>query len=215
MKFNSKFKFLLIILWALIIFILAKNNLLTADVDSLELFLVGNESNSMLLFVLLWVVRIFVFIPGFIFMIIGGALFESTNGFLLSLAGIALSETIIFFISKSLIGYRLQNLLNKKYPDVTPLLKRYNGKFLTLGIICPIAPTDAICFLSAAAEMSYKKFIITVVAANTPVILAYSYFGTSFDDSLLGTVTVGLTIVLFTILTYRIWKNIKEKAAIG
>jgi uncharacterized membrane protein YdjX (TVP38/TMEM64 family) len=71
---------------------------------------------------------------------------------------------------------------------------------LALGIICPIAPTDAICYLSAAAGLNYKTYIFTIILANIPLMLIYSFVGISVSDSLFGTTLVILSVMLIAIM---------------
>ncbi|MDJ1630167.1 hypothetical protein QNN00_00345 [Bacillus velezensis] len=79
---------------------------------------------------------------------------------LLSMAGLFISETLVYLFSRKFASEKTTQLLEDKYPDLKVLLEAYNYKFLALGMICPAAPTDVICFLSAKNRV--KVFCIHV-----------------------------------------------------
>ncbi|WP_245622819.1 VTT domain-containing protein [Lysinibacillus contaminans] len=83
-------------------------------------------------------------------MILGGVYFGSIEGSLLSTVGIVLSETLVYIFSRSFAGNKMKTFLENRHPELNDLFKTYNYKFLALGIICPIALADVICFLSAS-----------------------------------------------------------------
>lgn len=84
-----------------------------------------------------------------------------------------------------------------------------------LGIICPIAPTDGICFLSAAVGLKFSTYILTIIISNIPNILVYSVIGISFNDSLASILLVIMSFVAAVLITVRIWSNLKQKAEGG
>ncbi|WP_205694144.1 hypothetical protein [Clostridium sp. JN-9] len=53
-----------------------------------------------------------------------------------------------------------------------------------LWIVCPIAPTDVICYFSTYMGIRYRKYITTVISVNAPLVLIYSYVGKGFSNSL-------------------------------
>lgn len=204
-------KYYYIFLWIILIFIFRDKISPFLDFEKIERYASFNQGYLFIIFILLWIVRIIFFIPGATFMVLGGLLFTSITSFLLSLLGIALSETLIFILAKVLFKTEFKNLVNKKYPDIEKLIQKYNYKFLALGMICPIAPSDAICFLSATAGLKYTKYIITVVISNIPVIFTYSFVGIKFMDSKYGIIITLATIIITSILVIRIWNKLKRK----
>ena len=215
-KFLKKnIKYLIFLLWIIIIYILKINNVISFDLDVIKQYLQINAEYAMLIFSLIWILRIFMFIPGVTLIILGGLCFGPVEGVLLSMLGMIFSETIIFIISRTFIGSKLKNLINKKYPNLSPLVEEYNYKLLGIGIICPIAPTDAVCFLLSSSGINYVKYIMVVIISNVPAILLYSFLGLSFTSSFLGIVLVAVSIVLITIITTMIWYNIKRRLSVG
>ncbi|MDP4104560.1 MAG: VTT domain-containing protein [Bacillota bacterium] len=169
----------------------------------------------MALFLGLWIVRLLFFIPGLTLMILGGICFNPLTGFVLSMTGIILSETLVYVVSKLLPLASLNQFLKRKNSNLGKLLEKYNYKFLALGIICPIAPTDAICYLSAAACLNYKTYIFTIILANIPLMLIYSFVGISVSNSLIGITLVILSLVLIAIISVKVWNNLKGEIEVA
>jgi len=207
MKINKKYIFL--VFWILLIVFLKKENLITFDLNQIEEYIKAKEDYMMALFILLWVIRVFIFIPGVTFMILGGIIFSPIEGILLSTIGLFLSETLVYFISKLLLGSKLNSMINKKYPEIKPLIETYNYKFLALGMIFPLAPSDAICFLSASSGIPYLKYIVTVIVANIPIVIIYSFIGLQFTESIYS-ILISITVIgIISIYILKIWNKLK------
>ena len=206
-----KKKLVIVAIWILSVFILKQNHLLSLNLDALKEFITGNTKYAMLLFVSLWIVRLFAFIPGVTLMILGGICFDPLLGFSLSMAGMIISESLVFVLSKTLSSKKLNQFLEHKNPQLKALLEKYNYKFLALGIICPIAPTDAICFLSAAVGIHYRTYILTIMISNIPVVMLYSFLGITIGESFLGFTLIIISVVIVGVITIKIWKNLKQE----
>ena len=206
-----KKKIVIIVIGILFIYALKQNDLLSPDMDMLKKFISENTKYAMLLFVALWGFRLLIFIPSVTLMILGGICFDPLLGSLLSMIGIVLSETLVYMFSKTFIGFKLNQFLKNKRPKLRTLLKAYNYKFLALGVICPIASTDVICFLSASLGLKYTVYILTIVVSNIPLILFYSFIGTGFNDSLISIIAVVISFIAVTIVSISIWKNLNKQ----
>ena len=169
---------LIILTWIIFICFLKVTKLSTIDIKTIKIYIQSEEKYGMLIFILAWSMRIFIFIPGTTFMILGGMCFGLENGFLLSMLGIIINESIIYLESTNLIESRLKSFINKRYPKLNIIMKKHDYKVLALGIICPIVSTDVLCFVFASTGIRYSKYILTVIIASVPVILVYSFIGT-------------------------------------
>lgn len=165
----------------------------------------------MLLFVGLWIIRLFAIIPGVSLMILGGICFDPLLGFFLSMAGMVISESLVFVLSKTLSNRKLNQFLEHKNPKLKALLEKYNYKFLALGIICPIAPTDVICFLSASVGIHYRTYILTIMIANIPIVMLYSFLGITIGESMIGVTLIVISVVIIGFITIKIWNNLKQE----
>ena len=207
MRINKKY--IVIAFWIVLIFFLKSRNVIYLDINTIEKFLQTNEKYLIPIFLFVWSIRIFAFIPGVTFMVIGGICFGPVEAIILSIVGIFISETFIYFISKYFSASKLTQYLHGRHPDVRDLIKKYDYKFITIGIICPIAPTDVICYLAASTGIKYIKFIVTVIISNLPVVALYTVLGTSINSSLyiIGIVSVIIIGILF--ISKIKWNKIK------
>ena len=127
MKLNKKY--IVITFWIVLLVFLKSINVISLDITTIEKFLQTNEKYLIPIFILLWSVRIFVFVPGITFMVIGGIFFGPIEAIFLSTVGIFISETFIYFISKYCSTSKVTLFLNKRHPEVKDLIKKYDYKF--------------------------------------------------------------------------------------
>lgn len=122
-----------------------------------------------------------------------------------------LSGTLVYLFSRSFTNNKVKRFLDNQYPAFNDLLATYIYKFLALGMICPIAPTDIICFLSASVGIKYSTYILTIIIANTPLRMLYSFVGISLLESKLGKALVIITFVLVATISIKVWTTLKQK----
>jgi uncharacterized membrane protein YdjX (TVP38/TMEM64 family) len=206
-----KKKPVIVAIWVLLVYILKQNHLLSLDLDALKELITTNTKYAMFLFVGLWVIRLLAFIPGVTLMILGGICFDPILGFSLSMVGMIISETLVYFVSKALSSKKFNQFLAHKNPQLEALLDKYNYKLLALGIICPIAPTDAICFLSASVGINYLTYILTIMISNIPIMMLFSFLGITIGESLLGVSLIIVSVAIIGVISIKIWNNLKQK----
>lgn len=138
-------------------------------------------------------------------MILGGVYFGPIEGGILSTIGLVMSATLIYFFSN-----KVSVVKEKRHKDLSILIKTYNYKLLALGMICPIVPVDVLCILSAANGIKYSTYILTIVLANAPLRLLYSYIGVSFTKSTGGLILTLVSIALMFIVSMKMWNTLKK-----
>lgn len=200
-------KFLVIAIWITLIYILFKLDLLTSNMDNLNKFFNNYGGYKELIFIVISSLRIIAIIPSAVFMIIGGMMFNPMEGFALTLVSVILSETIVYKTSQILINSSLQNHIVNKYPKLYKLLLRNNIKILAIGIICPIAPSDVACFLASSTGLNYTKFILTVIIANSPMMILYSFLGNSARSFANNRIIIAAFIVIISIYSIYLWNK--------
>lgn len=188
--------------------IIGNNINIDLSIDSLRLWIDGKPFSE-LFFVLLWTMRLVLFIPGVTLMLLGGLIFEPSKAFLLSLIGIVLSDTLIFLLAKSNLLNKLKSKISDKYPDLIQLIEMYNYKILAVGVLCPVAPTDVIVFLSSSMGMNFIRFIMIFIGVNLPALFLYSYLGESFEGSIFNTIFILVTLLASGILSMKLWKELR------
>ncbi|MFD0048091.1 TVP38/TMEM64 family protein [Actinomycetes bacterium NPDC127524] len=205
-----KKKLIIAAAWILAVYILKQNHLLTFDLEVLKGYITANTKYSMFIFLGLWIVRLFAFIPGVPLMILGGICYDPIIGVSLSMAGMLTSETLIFILSKTISGPKFNQFLKHRNPQLKSLLDKYNYKVLALGIICPIAPTDAISFLSASAGIKYRTYILTIMISNIPIVILYSFLGITIRDSMLSVTLIVISVIIIGVITIKIWNHLQQ-----
>ncbi|MGN7408370.1 TVP38/TMEM64 family protein [Sporosarcina sp. SAFN-010] len=202
---------IIVAIWILFVCILNYLDLVTLDVNTVKEFVSKNKNYALLLFIALWIIRLLFLIPGTTLMILAGVCFSPIDAFLLSTVGIVVSESLVYVIAKSFAGNRLKKYLMNRHSELNGLLETHNYKFLALGIICPIAPADVICFLSASVGIKYFTYMITIIIASTPLRILYSYIGSSLTESTGGLVFVIGSLVFVFAVSIKIWNSLKKK----
>lgn len=164
-------------------------------------------------FVALWIVRLVAAIPGVTLTILGGLIYSPAEAVIFSLMGLVLSDSLVFLVGKSGLFKGFRKKLTQKHGDVMKLIEEYNYKFLALGVLCPVAPTDAICYLSAYLGINYFKYIATFIVSNLPAVFLYSYIGESFQNSIWNTLFIVLTILATGLMSVKMWNKLKAKTS--
>lgn len=173
--------------------------------------IIESKKFSELIFISLWSLRLILFIPGVTLMILCGLIFDPSKAFLLSMIGIVLSDILVFLLAKSKLLSGFRNKLENKYKDIIDLIEKYNYKILGIGVLCPVAPTDAIVFLSSYVGMKFSRFLVVFIIANIPALFLYSNLGESFQDSNMNTIFIIITLIISGILSIKLWNNLKRK----
>ncbi|WBW96472.1 VTT domain-containing protein [Oceanirhabdus sp. W0125-5] len=208
MKKSNNIKVYIILLWLIIVLILFRNNLITTDYTIIIKFLNTHEDYISLFFILLSTFRILIFVPGSIFMVLGGIIFPPLKAFTLSMISMIISQSIIFFIAKTFSNTSIKNYFLNKYPNLNKLIIKNNYKFLSLGILCPVAPTDAVSFLVSYTKPNYLKYISVIILSNIPMMLLYSLIGESFKSSFYYLIIVVSLILIILFYTKKEWSRI-------
>jgi uncharacterized membrane protein YdjX (TVP38/TMEM64 family) len=191
-----------IAVWVGLLIFLYRQGLITNDMDAIREMLGKQPDVMMELFLLFSMVRVVFFIPGAVFMVLGGLCFGPVEGFLLSMLSTVISESVIFIVGRCFGGGRLHEYLDKNHKGIVRLTDKYRHEFLALGIICPVASTDMVCLIAAMLKFDYKSYIFTVVLANIPMTLIYSYLG-SINFNVTGDNMI-LVVVIILVLVYTV-----------
>lgn len=212
MKVNVR-KIIILVLWAGLFIFLYRKGFVTTDADKVRNFLESNPARMTEIFIFISIARVVLFLPGIVFMLLGGVYFGPLTGSILSLVSMILSETIVYLCGRYFAGQKIRGYLEKRYTDLMLLADRHGYEFLALGILCPVAPSDMVCLVASILNFEYKKYIFTIAMANIPMLLLYSYLGSNGLD-MTGQKAI-LLAVLAVILIYTGYIWIKTKRRIS
>ncbi|MEN8906655.1 MAG: VTT domain-containing protein [Clostridiales bacterium] len=210
-KFITKTKLKLILLTSCIILIYYFNTKidLLSNIDLIKNIVITNPIEAKIIFVVISILRIFLFIPQLVLIISGGVFFGVYNGFILSLISLLISQSLIFYIGKNFTNIKcLNNLLhvNKKIIDN---VRKYGYKLLGIGMICPFTPSDFIMLSAAYIKLTYKKSLIVTLIVNIPMVFLYNFLGTDFNNSILIKVLSIISLSIISYYSFIIWNKLK------
>ena len=204
---DKLFKIIVLIFWIAILLVFFKYKLYTDGIDKIVSFLNTYKEYSVGLFLIIASLRIFTLIPCTVFIIIGGVLFNPFEAFLLTATANLISELLLFFFAKLTFGMNYQNKIIEKHPKIYNMIKKNNVQILALGVSSPVVPSDIVCFFSVLAEITLLKYIITILLADTPVILLYTFLGISIKYSIYVFLFMLILVVVINFINFKKWNN--------
>ncbi|MBC3804398.1 TVP38/TMEM64 family protein [Acetobacterium fimetarium] len=155
-----------------------------STLDSIQNFLLQFGIWTPLAFFLLQLLQIIVApIPGGTIGLVGGALFGTIGGFLLSGSGTIIGSSIVFLLSK-----RFGRPFVLKFASVEVVEKYDHIKESKLNIILfliflfPLFPDDMLCFIAGLSAMPFKTFLIIAVLARSPSVFINTMVGAGIMD---------------------------------
>jgi len=180
---RHKFRLALLCLWAVVI--ATALYLFLFRRESLQHELHDAMSTSILaagfVYLLLGCLRGFTLIPATSLVLVGIAFFPPVPLFVLTLVGILLSSTSIYFFSEWL---QLEEILNRRHARgiarLKSLLQRHGLPIIIGWSFFPLAPTDIICYVCGVLRIDFKKFLLGVCLGEGAICGIYIFFGDSF-----------------------------------
>jgi uncharacterized membrane protein YdjX (TVP38/TMEM64 family) len=107
----------------------------------------------------------------------GGILFPGSlvTVFLISLAGVVLSASVIYLMP-GLGGY--DDLLERKYPETIRRVRPHLEKPRAFWVVAawsffPLVPTDVICYVAGLVQMSYWRMMLALLLGEIPLVVGY------------------------------------------
>ncbi|MGH9811809.1 MAG: TVP38/TMEM64 family protein [Candidatus Acidiferrales bacterium] len=131
-----------------------------------------------LVYLLLGCVRGFTLIPATYLVVTGLLFFPPVPLFVLSLVGILVSSSIIYFFSEAL---HLDEFFERKHADLIARTKRIlqrNELPIVIGwSFFPLVPTDLICYLCGTLEVDFRKLLLGVFIGEGTICAIYIFLG--------------------------------------
>lgn len=169
-----------VILAALGLFI---SNPAAFSAENIAAFLRANAGSLWIAYIVISALRGLTLLPSTPLVIAGTILFpaEPTAVFAISILGIALSSTMIYFFSEAL-GF--DDFFEKRRPDLVHSSRRrmetpWGLAFVAAWAFMPVAPTDAVCYVAGIVRLKYWKFILAVVFGESILCGIYVWAGNS------------------------------------
>jgi uncharacterized membrane protein YdjX (TVP38/TMEM64 family) len=129
-------------------------------------------------YLLLGAIRGFTLIPSTTLVVAAVAFFPPARLFALTLVGILMSSTCIYWFSES-IG--LGDVLARRHPDavarLTAALRQHELPIIIGWSFFPLAPTDLICYVCGVLRVSFLKCLIGVAVGEGTICGIYIFLG--------------------------------------
>jgi uncharacterized membrane protein YdjX (TVP38/TMEM64 family) len=135
------------------------------------------------LYLLLGAVRGFAFIPVTNLLVLAIPLFPPVPLLLATLAGIAISSASIYLFAGSLkLGEYLERKHARHMERLQDALRRNPTSIVTAWSFLPIVPTDLICYVCGVMKISFRRFLLGVLAGEGAICAIYIFAGASLLD---------------------------------
>jgi len=137
------------------------------------------------IYLLLGCLRSFTLIPATSLLALGMVFFPPVPLFALTLVGILVSSTCVYYFAEAL---HIDELLRRKHASqlerVQRLLERRGFPIIAAWSFFPLAPTDLICYLSGVVRLRITTVLGAVAIGEGAVCAIYIFLGNSLLRSL-------------------------------
>jgi uncharacterized membrane protein YdjX (TVP38/TMEM64 family) len=142
------------------------------------------------------------FIPGEFMQAVGGYLFDTVLGTVLSVVGILLGSAMTFFLARKYGDNLLRKILPKKdYSKLKKLICRPKNKLIIFILyLLPGFPKDILGYVSGITTIRFLDFILISSIARLPGILITSYLGSNlYNENYIVAfyIIIAVAIILF------------------
>lgn len=133
--------------------------------------------------------RGFTFIPVTYTMILGLLFLPTPLVYALTIIGVGVSATCIYFFSEYLsLGNYFKHTYPKAIEQLTNILKKYELPIITIWSFVPFLATDAMCYVCGTLRINYKKFLIGVVLGEGIFCALFIFLGKDFAGFITRTI---------------------------
>jgi uncharacterized membrane protein YdjX (TVP38/TMEM64 family) len=126
-------------------------------------------------------------IPAATFLLLAIPLFPPAPLFALTLLGILISSSSVYYFAESL---RLDEYFERRHATAAAkaraVLKKNTTAIVAVWSFFPLAPTDLICYVCGSMRISFTRFIVGVLIGEGAVCALYIYLGGSVFRVLRG-----------------------------
>ena len=157
--------------------------------ENIAKFIEQYHHSGLCVLLLLHIFRGFTMIPATLLIFAGVLIFPNDLEWLfgITMLGVAISSSLIYYFSDKL-DFKVwlnkhQGLYNKIQKGLN---SRFGALFITVWVMFPAVPTDAIGYVSGAMNINYWKYISALMIGQFFLCFVYIYGGLYIMESLLG-----------------------------
>ncbi len=170
---------------------------------------------SFIIFIFLQIIQVVIFVlPGDAINMVGGFVFGTFVGSILSIIGVFIGTIIAFYIARWLgYGFVLRFVKKEKLEKVTNLLNSNTGA-LSLFIICnlPFVPKDILMYCAGLTPVKPSRVLTIYCLSRIPGIIIWTSVGAQvYNKSILGLVITFLILAIFLTLILTLRKKLNKR----
>ena len=186
-KGRTKFVLFLLIVFVLIICISLLRNYELQIPDFIIIFNHMNSSITPILFIISYVIMSMLFLPTLPLNILAGVLWGALLGGIYSLVALSISTTITFFLTRYLAYEYIQRYFTHKYWKwIMNNVNESGWKIVAFTRVNPIFPTSLLNYFYGFTSIKYSHYILASVIFLLPLVLAFSYLGSSIGNAVVN-----------------------------
>jgi uncharacterized membrane protein YdjX (TVP38/TMEM64 family) len=155
--------------------------------QSIKAFMENQGSNLLIFYTLVSFFRGLFLIPSTPLVIAGAIIFPEQLWlvFIISMAGILFSASLIYFASDFLDFDKLfDKIKSKKVQTLRQKINNYGFWVVLVWSFFPLVPTDLICYIAGTIKMSYYKFILALFIGESILVAIYLFLGDKIEGVL-------------------------------
>lgn len=167
------------------------------SIYSLEYILKGFGSWSYVLFFLLCSFRSFLLLPCGFTSALGGLLFGSIKGTIITLIGYTIGGTIVFHLSRVLGKDWAREFIKNKAAVLEKMASQ--NSFLSIFVlrVVPILPFDAVSCIGGVSDVKWPDYVLATFLGSLPGVFLYVYFGETLKSLSLKQIIIPFCIIIF------------------
>ncbi|MGV8906373.1 MAG: TVP38/TMEM64 family protein [Acetobacterium sp.] len=189
-----------------------------STLETIQTFLLQFGAWTPLAFFILQLLQVIIApIPGGTVGLVGGALFGTFWGFLISISGTLIGSSVVFLLSKRfgrpfvLKFVRSHHIEKYDHIDASKL----NGVLFAIFLF-PLFPDDLLCFIAGLSTMKFKTFVIIAILGRSPSVFINNMVGAGIMNDgptqfIVGTILYALLVLILYLNRKRLSDIIHHK----
>lgn len=122
------------------------------------------------------------FFPGAVLTVVGGVVFGSVQGTVLTIIGATLGATAAFLLGRRIGRSSVEALAGERATRVDDWLTRRGFVAVLYTRLLPIVPFNALNYVSGVTGVRLRDYVIGTVVGIIPATFAFSSLGSNIDD---------------------------------
>lgn len=193
-----------------VLFMAYKLNITT--IDGIKEYIRSLGAFGVLVYIILFNLKtVLIVIPYGIFVILGGSIFGSIVGFLISIFCVVTSSAIAFNISRHAGKEKMQRFLKGKFKDLDMKTGEKGFNIILFMRLSCLFPADALSFAAGLTQIKFSEFLLATFIGTLPEAFSLSMLGDNIRNPLSKEFLFSILLVVATGTTSLVIQRIVKK----